>query len=103
MATFRIPDMSCGHCASKITRALEGADKDAIVEVSIPNKVVTVVSSAPDSELAEAIRQAGYSPEKFAGAQSMPARSGGGCCCGPKSPTGDTPGADASPRSSCHG
>ena len=81
MPTFLIPDMTCGHCASTIARALASVDKNARIEVSIPQKLVTVASTAPEVELAEAIREAGYSPEKIAAAAPLAAPAAGGCCC----------------------
>ena len=81
MTTFRIPDMTCGHCASTIARALTTVDKNARIEVSIPQKLVTVSSAAAEDELAEAIREAGYSPEKVAALAPRAAPAAGGCCC----------------------
>ena len=81
MSTFRIPDMTCGHCASTIARAVASVDKNARIEVSIPQKLVTVTSNAPEGELAEAIREAGYSPEKVATVPPSAAPAAGGCCC----------------------
>ena len=81
MTTFRIPDMTCGHCASTIARAVASVDKNARLEVSIPQKLVTVASAAPESELADAIREAGYSPEKLAAVPPRAAPAAGGCCC----------------------
>ena len=86
MITFRIPDMTCGHCASTITRAVASVDKDARVEVSIPQKLVSVLSTAAESELAAAIQEAGYTPETVTAPASQPARAAGGCCCGTRKP-----------------
>lgn len=55
MITFRVPAMTCGHCASTIARAVMSVDKDAQVEVSIAQKLVRVVSALPADELALAI------------------------------------------------
>lgn len=82
MITFRIPDMTCGHCASTIARAVASIDKDARVEVSIPQKLVSVTSTAAESELAEAIQEAGYTTEKLTAPPPRAARAAGGCCCG---------------------
>lgn len=82
MITLRISDMTCGHCASTIARAVAGVDKGARVEVDIPGKTVSITSSAPDSEVMEAIQEAGYTPERLAAAPANPPRAGSGCGCG---------------------
>jgi len=81
MITFRIPDMTCGHYASTIARAVASVDKDARLEFSIPQKLVNVLSTSPESELAQAIEEAGYTPEKVTAPASRPAAAAGGCCC----------------------
>ena len=80
MVTFRVPDMTCGHCAGTITKALITIDEAARVEVDVPGKLVAVTSKAAHAELAEAIRKAGYTAQA---AQSAPARQAAatGCCC----------------------
>lgn len=86
MITLRISDMTCGHCAGTIARAIADVDKDARVEVNIPGKLVSIASAADEKELVEAIQDAGYTPEKVsAPAASRPASASGcGCGCGPR-------------------
>ena len=79
MITFRVPDMTCGHCASIIARAVAGVDKAARIEVNVPVKLVSVTSTAAEGELMEAIQEAGYPPQKVAPARPTPRTSG--CCC----------------------
>jgi len=62
MVTFRIPDMTCGHCASAIARAVASVASQARLDVSIPDKLVRITGDAAQAELAEAIREAGYTP-----------------------------------------
>jgi copper chaperone len=82
MVSFRVEDMTCGHCASKIARTVAAVDADAKVEVSLRQKLVRITSSAAEAELAEAIAEAGYAAEPVAEAAAAPARAAGGCCCG---------------------
>ncbi|MBO9513766.1 MAG: heavy-metal-associated domain-containing protein [Variovorax sp.] len=98
MATFRVPDMTCGHCASAITKAVASIDKAARIEVSVPHKLVSVQSTADETELLDAIREAGYSPERVDAAPARQAASAG-CCCAGRS-AGQSSGA---PGSSCCG
>jgi copper chaperone len=63
MIAFQVNDMTCGHCASLITRAVKGADKDAKVQVDIAKQRVEIESAAANSqELSDAIKEAGYTP-----------------------------------------
>jgi copper chaperone len=63
MIAFEVKDMTCGHCVSTITKALKATDKDATVHIDLATHRVQVdpVSSDAD-ELAEAIKEAGYTP-----------------------------------------
>lgn len=63
MIAFQVNDMTCGHCASLITRAVKGADLDAKVHVDIAKQRVEIESaSANAQELSDAIQEAGYTP-----------------------------------------
>lgn len=63
MITFQVDDMSCGHCAAAITRAIHQADRDAKVDVDLDAHKVRIRAVAADAHaLAEAIREAGYTP-----------------------------------------
>jgi copper chaperone len=63
MITFQVDDMSCGGCASAITRAVKAADKDAQVQVDLAAHRVQVTPATADArEIAEAIKDAGFTP-----------------------------------------
>lgn len=82
MIAFDIHDMTCGHCVSNITNALKVTDKDAKVQIDLAaHRVQVQPVSADAEELAEAIKEAGYTPVPVAAASlqaSAPAR--GSCC-----------------------
>ena len=106
MATFRISDMTCGHCAGTISRAIAGVDPDARVAVDIPGKRVSVTSAAADDALMQAIRAAGYTPEKQSPAPSTrsPSGAGCGCGCGPRNASRvDLPQSAPLPKGGCCG
>lgn len=63
MIELKVPDMTCGHCASTITKAVKELDASAKVEVSLPEHKVRVQSTASKEEVARSIAEAGYSPE----------------------------------------
>lgn len=84
MITFEVSDMTCGHCASTITKALKGADPDARVAVDVgAHRVQVEPAKADEAELIEAIKDAGYTPVVVAQPTGTLEASGKkGCCCG---------------------
>lgn len=63
MITFQVDDMSCGHCVAAITRAVKEADGEAQVQVDLGTHRVRIEPAAADANtLAQAIREAGYTP-----------------------------------------
>ncbi|WP_367181239.1 heavy-metal-associated domain-containing protein [uncultured Ramlibacter sp.] len=107
MVTFQVNDMTCGHCASTIAKAVAGVDKNAVTEVDIPRKLVRVSSGAPAADLGQAIQDAGYTPqvvEAVPGIQPATPQASGGCCGGGrKKASVDVGQGVAPPRSSCCG
>ncbi len=84
MIAYEVNDMTCGHCASTITKAVKAVDRDAKVEVDMATRRVQIESNAADAgELAEAIKDAGYSPTPVAPLHAAAGKPAGGCCgCG---------------------
>ncbi|MEO6743514.1 MAG: heavy-metal-associated domain-containing protein [Caldimonas sp.] len=84
MHTYRVDDMTCGHCASTITQAIRAVDTGAEVAVDLRQHLVRVESSNADPrKLSAAITDAGYTPLSV-DLQPVAAspRKSGGCCCG---------------------
>ena len=86
MTTFEVNDMTCGHCVSTITKAVNAVDQGAMVQIDLATHRVTIDSvRANAAALSDAIRQAGYTPVavdaevKPVAAHAVTAR--GGCCC----------------------
>jgi copper chaperone len=64
MPSFEVRDMSCSHCASSITQAVQAVDPQATVQVDLDAKRVDVAATTVEAErLAAAIRQAGFTPQ----------------------------------------
>ena len=63
MHQFNVADMTCGHCVSTITKALKEADAEAKVDIALGERRVAVRSRLAQEEIADAIREAGYSPQ----------------------------------------
>jgi len=59
---FHVPDMTCGNCASHITKAIESLDGNARIDISLEDKIVDVTSSASVDAVAAAIVAEGYTP-----------------------------------------
>ncbi len=82
MIAFEVNDMTCGHCASTITKSLKAADPNAKVTIDIGRHLVIVEPAAADGDdLREAIVDAGYSPAPVA-VTAVDPKPGRGSCCG---------------------
>lgn len=87
MVSFSVKDMTCGHCVSSITEAVNAVDPGATVRTDLATHRVEIEPAvASAAELRKAIEQAGYAPIAIdgpAGPAVTPAASGRkGCCCG---------------------
>ena len=63
MIELKVPDMTCGHCVSTITKAVKDLDASAKVEVSLPDHRVLVDTKASKEDLVRSIAEAGYTPQ----------------------------------------
>ncbi len=63
MIEFKVPDMTCGHCASTITKAVKELDAGAKLDISLAEHLVRVDSKASREDLQHAIAEAGFTPE----------------------------------------
>jgi copper chaperone len=63
MIEFKVSDMTCGHCASTITKAVKELDAGAKLDISLAEHLVRVESKASREDLQHAIAEAGYTPE----------------------------------------
>ena len=87
MISFSVNDMTCGHCVSSITKAVNSVDSGAQVRIDLPTHCVEIEpTSATATDLRNAITDAGFTPvaiDSQAGPAVMPAASARkGCCCG---------------------
>ena len=62
MIEFTVNDMTCGHCASTITRAVKDVDAASRCEIDLGAKKVRIESTHDAGEFREAIEEAGYTP-----------------------------------------
>jgi copper chaperone len=92
MITYRVDDMTCGHCVRAITQAVQAVDPEARVAIDLAQHSVRIdTARAGDEALRAAISGAGYTPQlspptqESAGTTPLPAARagcrGGGCGC----------------------
>jgi copper chaperone len=62
MYQFNVPDMTCGHCAGTIAKAVKTADPKATVEIDLARRLVKVGSTLAQDKVAGHIAAAGYTP-----------------------------------------
>ena len=60
MYEFDIPDMTCGHCAGTVTKAIKSVDSAAIANVDLNTRKATVETTADASAIGAALDEAGY-------------------------------------------
>lgn len=83
MIAFEVNDMTCGHCVSTITKALKATDKEAKIQIDLATRRVQVEAVSADAEeLAEAIKDAGYTPVAVEAAAGEVVSPEPGSCCG---------------------
>ncbi len=66
MTAFSVPDMHCDGCVKAITSAIRGVSPEAKVVADLATKKVEVTATASADVLAEAMRDAGFTPEALA-------------------------------------
>ncbi len=62
MIEFKLPDMTCGHCAGVVSQTLKLADPSCKIDIDIAARTVKVQSAEDPKDLAEALSDAGYPP-----------------------------------------
>jgi copper chaperone len=65
MLKLNVPDMTCGHCAGMVTKAVRSVDAGANVAVDLPSQTVSIETAADADRIKNAMEAAGY-PAKAA-------------------------------------
>lgn len=60
MYEFDIPDMTCGHCAGTVTKAIKSVDPAAIANVDLNTRKAIVETTVDPSAVTAALDDAGY-------------------------------------------
>ena len=62
MIEYTIKDMTCGHCASRVTQAVKSVDAQAAVTIDVAKKYVRIDNARDIDAIAAALTEAGYPP-----------------------------------------
>jgi len=63
MIAFHVNDMTCGHCAGLVNKALKAIDDESKVTVDLERRLIFVASTQSTIEdIRDAIVEAGYTP-----------------------------------------
>ncbi len=60
MIKLSVPNISCGHCAAAINKAIASFDPFAKVEVNVEKKTIAVDTKEDVASLRETLAEAGY-------------------------------------------
>lgn len=81
MITFEVKDMTCGHCVSTITKALQSVDSHAKFTIDLARHLVMIESSDIDPKnLQDVIVDAGYTPMPVEGGTDKSSAQAKTCC-----------------------
>lgn len=61
--SFRVEDMTCGHCAGTITKAIEIGLPGTRVQADPASKLVSVQGTSDRAAIAAIVAAAGYTPQ----------------------------------------
>lgn len=62
MLELTLPTMTCGHCVSVVTKAIQQTDPQARVEIDLASHRVRVQTTKDRETIASALAEAGYVP-----------------------------------------
>ena len=62
MLELTLPTMTCGHCVSVVTKAIQQTDPQALVEIDLASHRVRVDTTEDRETIESAVAEAGYAP-----------------------------------------
>ena len=62
---LKVPDIACDNCAEKITESIHVMEPNALVDVDVEDKTVTVETSASEETIKQVIVAAGFQVEGY--------------------------------------
>jgi copper chaperone CopZ len=67
MYELKVEDMTCGHCMSRVTKAVKSVDPLARIQIDLQQKRVRIESAFGLTELTDAMAEAGYPAKPYIG------------------------------------
>lgn len=64
MLRLELPNMTCGGCVNRVTRAIREIDPTAQVETDLANRSVAVTTDKSEADIRTAVAAAGYPAEE---------------------------------------
>ena len=62
MLKFEVQDMTCGHCAGTVEKAIKAADPGSTAKVDLASRTVSVETMVAPEIIEASIVDAGYTP-----------------------------------------
>jgi copper chaperone CopZ len=66
MQTYKIEDMTCGHCVRVVEKTIHDIDPLATVRIDLPTKKVEIDTNADPKSISASLTEAGYAPTPLA-------------------------------------
>ena len=60
MTTYKVPEMTCGHCKKTVEEALHRIDAKADIKVDLEKHEIALASAASSDQVLAALKAAGY-------------------------------------------
>lgn len=60
MLKLNVPDMTCGHCAGMVTKAVKSIDASANVAIDLPSQTVSIETAVDADRIRSTMEAAGY-------------------------------------------
>ena len=67
MYELKVNDMTCGHCMSRVAKAVKSVDPAAKLDIDLMNRQVRIESACELPDLTDALADAGYPAQPVSG------------------------------------
>lgn len=67
MYELKVENMTCGHCMSRVTKAVKSVDPVAKLDIDLTTRQVRIESACELPDLTDALAEAGYPAQPVTG------------------------------------